>query len=59
MTPVARQQIPNTHQWTHWEAVFSKRSMQQLRDTIIQELLEDMFSERSVPRCFKQDKSSL
>jgi hypothetical protein len=21
--PVAKQQIPNTHQWTNWEEVFS------------------------------------
>jgi hypothetical protein len=27
---VARKQIPNTHQWTNWEEVFSMRSVRQL-----------------------------
>jgi hypothetical protein len=31
-THVARQQIPNTHQWTNWEEVFSTLSVRQLRD---------------------------
>jgi hypothetical protein len=38
-TPFARQQIPNMHQWTKWETVFSAWSVQQLRDTTIEELL--------------------
>jgi hypothetical protein len=41
--PIARQQIPNMHQWTNWEAVFSARSVRQLRDTTIEELLEQCF----------------
>jgi hypothetical protein len=36
--------------------VFSKRSMRQLRDATI-ELLREVFPVRSLPRCFKQDKS--
>jgi hypothetical protein len=55
-TPVARQQIPITHQWTNWEAVFSTRSVRQLRDATT-ELLEAVFPMRSVPRCYNQDKS--
>jgi hypothetical protein len=53
---VARQQIPNTQQWTNWEAGFSTPSVRQLRDATI-ELSEAVFSMRSVPRCYKQDKS--
>jgi hypothetical protein len=41
---ISRQQIPNTHQWTTWEEVFSKWSVPQLRDTTIEELLEAVFS---------------
>jgi hypothetical protein len=37
--PVARQQIPNMHQWTNWEVGFSTR---QLRDAK-KELLERVF----------------
>jgi hypothetical protein len=37
---VARQQIPNTYQWTNWEVVFSMRSVRQLRDATTGELLE-------------------
>jgi hypothetical protein len=42
--PVAGQQIPNTHEWTNWEAVFFTRSMRQLRDATIDEVLEAVFS---------------
>jgi hypothetical protein len=55
-TPVSRQQIRNTHQWNNWEAVFSTLSVGQMRDATI-ELLEAVFSMRSVLRCFKQYKS--
>jgi hypothetical protein len=53
-TPVARQQIPNAPM--SWEAVFSTRSVQQLRDARIEEPLEAVFSMLPVPRCYKQDK---
>jgi hypothetical protein len=56
--PVARQQIPNTHQYTNWEVMFSTRSVRQLRDATI-ELLEAVFSMRSVPRCYNKDKSGV
>jgi hypothetical protein len=56
--PVARQQIRNMHQWTNWEEMFSTRSVRQLRDATI-ELLEAVFSMRYVPRCHKQDKSTV
>jgi hypothetical protein len=39
----------------NWEAVFSTRSVPQLRVVTIEEL----FSVRSVPRCYKQDKSGV
>jgi hypothetical protein len=39
--------------------VFTVLSMQQLRDATIQELLEGMFPVWSMPRCYKQDKSSI
>jgi hypothetical protein len=55
--PIARQQIPNMHQWTDWEEVFSMQSVWQLHDATIEELLEVVFSVRSEPRCYKQDKS--
>jgi hypothetical protein len=55
-TPIARQQLPNTHQWTNWEALFSARPLRQLLDSKIEELLEAVFSVRSVPGCFTQDK---
>jgi hypothetical protein len=38
----ARQQIPNTGQWTNMEAMFSTRSVRQLRDAK-EELLERCF----------------
>jgi hypothetical protein len=41
--PVARQQIPNTHKWSNWEAVFSTQSVRQLCDATIEELLEAVF----------------
>jgi hypothetical protein len=56
--PVAKQQIPNMHQWTTWEAVFFTRSVRQLRDATI-EMLEAVFSMRSVPRYYKQNKSTV
>jgi hypothetical protein len=42
-TLVAGQQIPNKHQWTGWEALFSTQSLRHLRDTTIEELLEAVF----------------
>jgi hypothetical protein len=53
-TPVARQQIRNTHLWTNWKAVFSTRSVRYLRDETIEALLGEVFSVRSVSRCYKQ-----
>jgi hypothetical protein len=47
----------NTDQWTTLEAVFSTRSLRQLLDAKIEELLGEVFSVWSVPRCYKQDKS--
>jgi hypothetical protein len=40
--PVAKQQIPNTYQWTNCEAVFSKRSVRRTLVATI-ELLEVVF----------------
>jgi hypothetical protein len=57
-TPVARQQIPNTHQRTNWEAVFFALSVRQLRDATI-ELSEAVFSMSPVPRYYKQDTSGV
>jgi hypothetical protein len=37
------QQIPNTYQWSNWEAMFSTCSVQQLRDATIEEMLEAVF----------------
>jgi hypothetical protein len=54
--PVSKQQIPNSHQFTAWEPVLSTRSVRQLRDAPV-ELFEAEFSLRSVPMCYKQDKS--
>jgi hypothetical protein len=53
--PVTKQQIPNMHQWTNWKkgVVYAVRA--QLRDAT--ELLDEVYSMRSVPRCYKQDKS--
>jgi hypothetical protein len=42
--PVARQLIPNTHQWANWEAVFSRRSVH-LREATLEELLEAFHAE--------------
>jgi hypothetical protein len=53
--PAARQQIPNKHQWTNWEAVFSAKSVRKLHDAII----EEVFTVQLVPRCYKQDKSGV
>jgi hypothetical protein len=47
--PVGRQEITNTHRWINWEAVFSTRSMPQLRAAKIK-LLDVVFSMRSVPQ---------
>jgi hypothetical protein len=55
---IARQQIPNMHNWTNWE-VFSTRSVRYLRDATIEETLGEVFSVQSVPRCYKQDKSRI
>jgi hypothetical protein len=46
-TSVARQQIPNTHQYTNWEAIFSTRSMRLLRGATI-ELLGEVVSMQSL-----------
>jgi hypothetical protein len=43
------------HQWSKWEAVFSTRSVRQLREATV-ELLGEVFSVRSKARCYKQDK---
>jgi hypothetical protein len=50
-TLVARQQIPNKHKRTNWEALSSTRSMWQLRDARV-ELLEAVFSMWSAPRLY-------
>jgi hypothetical protein len=52
---VTRQQVPNTHQWTNWEEVFCMRSVRQLHNATI-ELLEVVFSMRSMLRCYKQER---
>jgi hypothetical protein len=49
------QKFPNPHQWTNWEAVFSTRSVRQLRDGTT-ELLKADFSVRSVPKYYEEDK---
>jgi thiaminase len=36
------QQIPNTHQWTNWEDMFSKRFVRQLGEGTV-ELSETVF----------------
>jgi hypothetical protein len=56
-TPVARQQIPNTHQSTNWEEVLSTQPVWQLRGATIEELLEAMFSTRFASRCYNPEKS--
>jgi hypothetical protein len=45
------------HEWSKWEAVFSTKSVRQLCDATIEELLGEVFTVGSVPRCFKQAKS--
>jgi hypothetical protein len=57
--PVTRQQIPNEHQLSNWEEISSTRSTRQLRDTTVKEMLEAVFSMRSGPSCYKQDKSRI
>jgi hypothetical protein len=57
-TPIAKKQIPDTHKQTKWEEAFFMQSMRQLCDTTT-ELLEAVFSMRSMPRCYKQDKSTV
>jgi hypothetical protein len=56
---VARQQIPNTHQCTKWKQVFSTRSVLQMRDTKVKEMLEAVFSMPPMPRCYKEDNPSV
>jgi hypothetical protein len=56
--PVARQQIHNTHQWINYEEMFCTQSVRQLRDATI-ELLKAAFSMLYMPRCFKQNKSTI
>jgi hypothetical protein len=53
------QHIRNNHQWSNWEAVFSTRSVRKLRDARLEDLLGEAFSMRSVPKCYKQDKSRI
>jgi uncharacterized protein YifN (PemK superfamily) len=56
---VARQRpqhIPNTHQWTKCEAVFSIRSMRHLHGATTKELLREVFPVCSVPTYYKQNK---
>jgi hypothetical protein len=57
--PVARQKIPNMHQWTNWKEVSSTQSAQQLCDAAIGELLEAVFSMWSMPRCYEKDESKI
>jgi hypothetical protein len=45
--------------WANWEAVFSMRSLRQIRDAKTEELLREVISVRSSPRCYKQDKSNI
>jgi hypothetical protein len=45
------------HQWSKLEELFFKRYTRQLRDAAIEELLREVYSVRSVPRFFMQDKS--
>jgi hypothetical protein len=52
-TPVSRQQIRNTQQWSNWE-VFSTRSVRQLRDATLQELLGKVFPMRPVKRVYEE-----
>jgi hypothetical protein len=56
---VAMQRILSPHRWANWEAVFFTRPVRQLRAATIEELLGKVFSVRSVPRSFKQDKSRI
>jgi hypothetical protein len=53
--PVARQQIPNMHQWISREEVLRMWSMWLLHDTT-EDLLEAVFSMWFVPRCYEQNK---
>jgi hypothetical protein len=55
---IARQHIPNMHQWTNWERVFSTWSVQELRNITIEEPLKVVFSTWSVLRYYKQEKFS-
>jgi hypothetical protein len=50
-TPVSRQRF-----LTRINRLIGKRSARQLRDAAIEELLGEVFSVLSVPRCRKQDK---
>jgi hypothetical protein len=43
------------HHWTNWDALFSTRSVRQLRVATLGELLGRFFSVRFMPRCYKQD----
>jgi hypothetical protein len=42
-----------------WEEVFSMRSVRQLCEAKIKVLMGEVFSVRSVPRCYKQDNSKI
>jgi hypothetical protein len=57
--PIARRHIPNMHKWTNWKDVSSTQPMRQLHDATTDELLGNVFSMQSVPRCYKQDKSRI
>jgi hypothetical protein len=57
--PIARQQFLNMHQWSTWGAVFSTLSVWLLHDATAEELLQAVFSMRSMPRYYKQDKSRI
>jgi hypothetical protein len=59
-TPVAKQQVPNIHKWTNVEAVLSKRSVQHLRSSTTEELLEAVFFMWSAQRlCSSTDRVQL
>jgi hypothetical protein len=47
---IVRQQIPNMHQWTNWEAVFSVQSTKQQ----VNSNSGMVFSVQSMPRYYKQ-----
>jgi hypothetical protein len=54
---VARQQIPDTHQWTVKRC--SLCSLYGCCVTTVKELLEEVFFVQSLLRCYKQNKSRI